>query len=156
MALPLVGVCLSWEMPDGIRSLPDLLDVPAIINAASNTNISPGPYAAAFGDLDTLVFVGGIGGNAPLLRQRICAGLGVLGIDLNQKRNAKNAAAISTGVSRATVCVIRTDEELRIARSVCRAFGLGMASEKGDSDHTTKSLPWLNPVSAERVTGNSR
>ena len=43
-----------------------------------------GAFAAALGGLDTLVFAGGIGENAPLIRERICDGLGFLGIELNQ------------------------------------------------------------------------
>ena len=39
-----------------------------------------GAYAAALGGLDTLVFTGGIGENSPLIRARVCAGLGFLGI----------------------------------------------------------------------------
>ena len=82
-----------------------------------------GAFAAALGGLDTLVFAGGIGENAPLVRARICEGLGFLGIELNKARNAENAAVISTDSSRVTVRVIRTDEELMIARSVCRILG---------------------------------
>ena len=40
-----------------------------------------GAFAAALGGLDTLVFAGGIGENAPPIRARICDGLGFLGID---------------------------------------------------------------------------
>jgi acetate kinase len=79
-----------------------------------------GAFAAALGGLDTLVFSAGIGENCPSIRARICDGLGFLGVDLNEARNAGNAAVISTDASRATVRVIRTDEELMIARSVCR------------------------------------
>jgi acetate kinase len=79
-----------------------------------------GAFAAALGGLDTLVFAGGIGENAPAVRERICDGLGFLGIELNESRNAQTAAVISTDASRATVRVIRTDEELMIARSVYR------------------------------------
>jgi acetate kinase len=61
---------------------------------------------------------------------RICEEMSFLGIELNESRNAETAGVISTDASRATVRVIRTDEELMIARSVCRALGLGMASEK--------------------------
>jgi len=50
-----------------------------------------GAYAAALGGLDTLVFAGGIGENAPPIRARICAGLGFLGVDGDTKRNARNA-----------------------------------------------------------------
>ena len=78
-----------------------------------------GAFAAALGGLDTLVFAGGIGENAPLVRARICDGLGFLGIALSESRNAETAGVISTDASRATVRVIRTDEDLMIARSVC-------------------------------------
>ena len=80
-----------------------------------------GSFAAALGGLDTLVFAGGIGENAPLVRARICEGLGFLGIELNESRNAETAAVISMAVGRVTVRVIRTDEELMIARSVVRS-----------------------------------
>jgi acetate kinase len=96
-----------------------------------------GSFAAALGGLDTLVFAGGIGENAALVRARICDGLGFLGIELNQERNAENAGVISTDAGRVTVRLIRTDEECMIARSVCRTLGLGRASEKGNPDHAT-------------------
>jgi acetate kinase len=82
-----------------------------------------GSFAAALGGLDTLVFAAGIGENAPLIRQRICAGLGFLGIELDQKRNARNAPLISAARGRVRVRIIRTDEELMIARSVTRVLG---------------------------------
>jgi len=49
---------------------------------------------------------------------RICEGLGFLGIELNETLNAETAAVISANASRVTVRVIRTDEDLMIARSV--------------------------------------
>ena len=79
-----------------------------------------GSFAAALGGVDTLVFSGGIGENAPLVRAHICDGLSFLGIELHESRNADAASVISTDVSPATVRVIRTDEELMIARSVLR------------------------------------
>ena len=42
-----------------------------------------GAFAAALGGLDTLVFAGGIGENAPIVRARICEGLGFLGVELD-------------------------------------------------------------------------
>jgi acetate kinase len=83
-----------------------------------------GSFAAALGGLDTLVFAGGIGENAPLVRSRICQGLGFLGIELNASRNTENAPLISTDGGRVAVRVIRTDEELMIARSVSRVLSL--------------------------------
>ena len=84
-----------------------------------------GAFAAALGGLDTLVFAGGIGENAPPVRERICDGLGFLGIELDRERNAKNAPLISSEAGRVKVRVIRTDEELMIARSVTRVLDLG-------------------------------
>src|ERR1700676_110747 len=49
-----------------------------------------GSFAAALGGVDTLVFAGGIGENAPIIRARICDGLQFLGIELEEKRNAAN------------------------------------------------------------------
>jgi len=83
-----------------------------------------GSFAAALGGLDTIVFAGGIGENAPIVRTRICAGLQFLGIELDEKRNAANEGVISAAAGRVTVRVIRTDEELMIARSVSRALDL--------------------------------
>jgi acetate kinase len=77
-----------------------------------------GAYAAVLGGLDTLVFAGGIGENAPVVRARICAGLEFLGIEIEEGRNAANDGVISAAASRVTVRVMRTDEELMIARSV--------------------------------------
>ena len=104
-----------------------------------------GAFAAALGGVDTLVFAGGIGENAPPVRARICAGLGFLGIELEDKRNAANAGVISTDASRVAVRVIPTDEELMIARSVCRVLGLGSKNEtltaKGLLPCSIKSKP---------------
>ena len=86
-----------------------------------------GAYAAALGGLDTLVFAGGIGENAPLIRARICDGLGFLGISVSGPRNAANAAQIATRASRVSVRIIRTDEELMIARSVIRTCAAALS-----------------------------
>ena len=84
-----------------------------------------GSYAAALGGLDALVFAGGVGENAPRIRQRICGGLGFLGVELDRGRNARSAPLISPDRGRVRVRVIRTDEELMIARSVTRLLNLG-------------------------------
>ena len=77
-----------------------------------------GSFAAALSGLDTLVFSGGIGENSPVVRSRICEGLGFLGIELEEKRNITNAPVISTNNGKAVVRVIHTDEELMIAKIV--------------------------------------
>ncbi len=75
-----------------------------------------GALAAALGGLDTLVFTGGIGENSAPIRERICRDLEFLGIILDAGRNQANAAIISSPESRVTVRVIKTNEELMIAR----------------------------------------
>jgi acetate kinase len=87
-----------------------------------------GAYAAVLGGLDTPVFAGGIGENASPVRSRICEGLNFLGIVLNESRNGENAAVISAATVRVTVRVIRTDEELMIARSVLRSCAASLAA----------------------------
>jgi acetate kinase len=79
-----------------------------------------GAFAAALGDLETLVFSGGIGENAAEVRTRICAGLSFLGIRLDETRNSENAQIISTNTSPVAIYIIQTDEELMIARILCR------------------------------------
>lgn len=83
-----------------------------------------GGFAAVLGGLDTVIFAGGIGEKSPLVRTRICEGLGFLGIDLEEKKNSANEGVISTRAGRVTVRVIQTDEELMIAELVCRVLGL--------------------------------
>ena len=83
-----------------------------------------GAFAAALGGLQTLVFAGGIGENAPLVRRRVCAGLEFLGVQLDESRNNGNAPVISADGSPATVRVIRTNEEAMIAQAVRRVLGL--------------------------------
>ena len=74
-----------------------------------------GAFAAALGGLDTLVFAGGIGENAPMVRARICEGLGFLGIELEETAKRGERGVISTAAGRVTVRVIHTDEERMIA-----------------------------------------
>jgi acetate kinase len=88
-----------------------------------------GAFAAALGGLDTLVFAGGIGEKAPVVRARICDGLEFLGIELEEKRNVANAGVISAAVGRVAVRVIHTDEEWLIANTVCRVLCLGCKKE---------------------------
>jgi acetate kinase len=90
-----------------------------------------GAYAAAMGGLDTLVFAGGIGENAPVIRARICKGLEFLGIDIEAKQNAVNEYVISSANGRVVIRVMRTDEELMIARSVCQVLGINISTKIG-------------------------
>jgi acetate kinase len=85
--------------------------------------------AGALEGLDTLIFSGGIGENAPEVRKRICAGLGFLRIELDEQRNAAGAGVISTNDSKVSVRVMHTDEEWIIAKTVFRVLGLAAGKE---------------------------
>lgn len=78
--------------------------------------------AAALGGVDVVVFAGGIGESAPLIRERICANLGFLGLGVDAARNARGESIISPDDADVRVRVIRTDEELMIARSMQRVL----------------------------------
>jgi acetate kinase len=77
-----------------------------------------GALAAVLDGLDILVFTGGIGENSPIIRERICDGLGFVGVELDTTFNAGGAPIISNGTSRVQVRVIATDEEAIIAQAV--------------------------------------
>jgi acetate kinase len=79
-----------------------------------------GALAAGMGGLDMLIFTGGIGENSAIIRERICHRLDFIGIDLDKQKNTNNESIISTG--RVPVRVIRTNEDLMIARLVCSVF----------------------------------
>jgi acetate kinase len=84
---------------------------------------SIGAMAAVLAGLDALVFSGGIGENAPVIRARICAGLEHLGVVLSPSANERGAPVISTATSRAAVHVIATDEQRVIAKAVLQSLG---------------------------------
>lgn len=79
-----------------------------------------GALAAVLGGLDTLVFTGGIGENAPEIRSRICDGFSFLGINVSSRANESNEPVISAANSGVTVRVMKTNEELMIVRHTCR------------------------------------
>ena len=83
-----------------------------------------GAYTAALGSLDAIAFAGGIGEHSPQMRARICRGLEWLGIALDPHRNgtagSHAAAPIHADGARVQAWVVPTDEELQIAREVCR------------------------------------
>ncbi len=76
-----------------------------------------GAFAAILNGLDILIFSGGIGENAPIIRSRICDGLNFLGIEIDEEENEKGSFRISTKTSSVKVYVIKTNEELMIAKS---------------------------------------
>jgi len=82
-----------------------------------------GAYFAELGGADAVVFTGGIGENAAVVRERICTGLDCIGLTLDRDRNNQASgreAEITAEGSRLKAYVIPTDEELMIARDTVR------------------------------------
>jgi acetate kinase len=77
------------------------------------------------GGIDTLIFTAGIGENASAVRQRICEGLGFLDIEVDPALNEANSPVISADGSRVVVRVMKTDEDLMIARHAKRLIAQG-------------------------------
>lgn len=81
-----------------------------------------GAYAAVLGGVDALVFTGGIGENAAVIRARTCQNLGFLGFHLDEDRNQQRPSRetpvveLSRNSSRKKIFAIRADEEMIIAK----------------------------------------
>lgn len=75
-----------------------------------------GALAAVLGGLDLLVFTAGVGEHSPAIRERVCAGLGFLGVRLDADANAIDAPVISAAGSGVIVGVEPTNEEWIAAR----------------------------------------
>lgn len=66
--------------------------------------------------MDKLIFTGGIGENAAAVRAEICAELDFLGMRIDPKGNADHAAIISEAGTGVRIRVIRTNEDIMMAR----------------------------------------
>ncbi len=85
-----------------------------------------GSYAAVLGGLDVLIFSGGIGEHSPEVRSKICDNLEFLGVELDKIKNMNNESIISTEISKVKVRVIKTNEELMIAKMVCQIWNFSI------------------------------
>ena len=83
---------------------------------AYRIGLHAGMLAAALGGLDGFVFTAGIGENSPSMRARIAKHLAWLGVEIDPIANGGRGPLISRPDSRVAAYVIRTDEELMIAR----------------------------------------
>ena len=72
--------------------------------------------AAALGGLNAIVFTAGVGENAAPVRSAICRACNWLGLELDEAANRERRTRISTPQSRVAAYVIKTDENLMIAR----------------------------------------
>lgn len=84
-----------------------------------------GSYLAVLGEVEAVVFTGGIGENSVTVRSRVCMGLEPMGISLDEGRNAAvsgKVVEIQANGAPVKVLVIKTDEELEIARQTIQAI----------------------------------
>jgi acetate kinase len=86
-----------------------------------------GAFAAVLGGVDGIVFTAGIGERSAEIRKRIGAASAWLGVELDERANAKHGPRITTDRSRVSAWVIPTNEELMIARHTGRLLGLTSA-----------------------------
>ena len=88
-----------------------------------NTKKTIGAYAAALGGLDVVGLAGGIGERGVGVREKILSGLEFLGVKLDAEKNAAHTeqeGIISTDDSPVTVVIVKTNEELVVAREACK------------------------------------
>jgi acetate kinase len=83
-----------------------------------------GSLTAALGGLDAFVFTGGMGENAPAIRERLCEKARWLGVDIDPDANREGQTRISQPASRVAVYVVPTDEERLIAGHTRQVLGL--------------------------------
>ena len=72
------------------------------------------------GGCDALVFTAGIGEHSALVRSRVCAGLEVFGLSVDEGRNERSDVVISPDGAANAVLVVPTDEEHAIAEQTAR------------------------------------
>jgi len=75
-----------------------------------------GAYSAIMEGIDILVFSGGVGQNAPYIREKVCKGLEYMGIELDEYKNQNTAGIISKDSSKVKVIVVNANEEKIIAQ----------------------------------------
>lgn len=74
-----------------------------------------GAYSAIMEGLDILVFSGGVGENAPYIREKVCQGLEYMGIELDEYKNKNHKGIISKDSSKVKILVVNANEEKIIA-----------------------------------------
>lgn len=121
-----------------------------------------GAYAAAMGGVDVIAFSGGVGEHSAVIRHRVAQRLEFLGAVLDEDRNrdvqidAKTPLVeISESHSRVRLLVVRSDEEMSMAKS---AVSLLKARGKADKEPTipiavSARHAHLSQASVERLFG---
>jgi acetate kinase len=132
----------ALENRSGLAALAGTAEMGAVVAAADNgarnamlavdvyvhrLSASIAAMAVAIGGLDVLVFTGGVGENAPSIRQRTVERLGFLGIEIDPDRNRRERPDADVTASGTTVrcLVVESREDIQIAAEVRRVLGAG-------------------------------
>lgn len=83
-----------------------------------------GSLAAALGGIDALVFTGGVGENAEVVRAAVCKAADWLGVILDEKANLAGGPRITRPDARVSAWVVPTGEQDIIARQTATLLGL--------------------------------
>jgi acetate kinase len=135
------------EKRSGLMALAGTADMDSIVHTAGDgdrsANLAVDIYihrlcaaiaamVAALEGLDVLVFTGGVGENAAMIRQRAAARLGFLGVELDDERNqsAVPDVEISAPGSEVRCLVVRSREDLEIAREVRRVLASSVPKDR--------------------------
>jgi acetate kinase len=132
-------VAEGLERESGLRGLAGTADMREVLAAAARgepdavlalevyvhrLRAAIAAMAAALGGLDALVFTGRVGERAPGVRSRAAAGLGFLGVALDEPANATATGDVEVGApgARVRTLVVESREDLEIARGVRAAL----------------------------------
>ncbi|MGE4397054.1 MAG: acetate/propionate family kinase [Sulfurimonas sp.] len=115
----LLGVCGEKDVRE-IQKRDDELSHLALAMLKRRVVKYIGSYMALLGRVDALVFTAGIGENSSSLRAEILQDLEIFGVVLDREANLQNSLLISNDSSKIKVFVIKTDEELEIAREAVK------------------------------------
>jgi acetate kinase len=115
-----------------------------------------GSLAAALGGLDAIVFTAGVGENAPAIRERVCRDAAWLGVELDPAANAAGGPRITTAGSRVSGWVVRTDEELMIARHARQLLARHDAASPQKGAKVTARVPDLQGAAGLSAFGPAR
>jgi acetate kinase len=135
VGMPPAELASTLEYRAGLLGLAGTADMRAILAAAASGDpeailaldvylhrlrAAIAAMAASLGGLDVLVFTGGVGENAPAVRERAAAGLGFLGVRMDPSRNRAGEGDREIGAEGAPVrtLVVAAREDLEIAREV--------------------------------------
>lgn len=157
VGMPPAEIAATLEHRSGLLGLAGTADMRAVLDRAHGGDADAGlavdvyshrlragiaAMAAAMDGLDVLVFTGGVGENAPEIRERACAGLSFLDVGLDPAMNsATGDAEIGATGARVRAVVVTAREDLQIAHEVRQVLGLARPQKKRSGPGSCPTAP---------------